>query len=818
MKKTFIKTIFRDFKKNFTRLIAIVAIMALGVGFLIGLLSSTPDLKNSMEKYYDDTNMFDIQLKSTIGFSKEDIAKLKLDIPEIEEIEGFSSLDYKTSYDNKEITTRMVTTSFLSKIGTMEVIQGRLPENDTECLVHNMGIFLDKDALGKSIKVEGKSYTIVGVCNSPYYYYKMQENTQVGNGDLDSILYVDETYTDAQITDIVITVQGAKYKNSFESEYFRFIEPIEDKIKALSNSYIEERMNSLYDIAIEEVRKTLESNPNIPSMMIDSILESQKETIIQTVKEQFSEPKWYVLDRKSNLSYITFEANANKVNNVAIVFPFFFFFIAALIALTSVTRLVHEDRSAIGTLKSLGYSNIRILNKYFIYAVFACIIGSIGGLFLGVYGLPMVIYYCYNSLFIMPTGHFGWYAWCVLLASISMSVIIFGVMIGVCLSVLRERPNALMVPKAPKAGRRILLERIGFIWKNLKFKYKSSIRNIFRFKKNLIMMIVGVGGCTALMIVGFGLRESLSSASTVQFEKIIKYDFSLEVNREVPFEFLEDSQTLYLYKEEGCVLKNKDYKVDILYTDDNIIEYMNLGVSKLPEDTVIISSQLAEVFHIRKNGYLQLEVDGEERTYKVYTNFENYIGNYVIMNQDHDTVNSMFLKLGQKDKDNYEDIVRKLYDLDDVLGVTDIVQTKELYSSLSNGMDLVIILVIFCSGLLAIIVIYNLTNININERIKEIATLKVLGYQKPEVLGYIYREIIMMSVLGILFGFGLGPLLNLFVMRQIASPGQSFSTTLGGLNFLYAFMVTFVFVGIVLLFFIPKMKKIKMVESLKSVE
>lgn len=818
MKKTFIKTIFRDFKTNFTRLIAIVAIMALGVGFLIGLLSSTPDLKDSMERYYDESNMFDIQMKSTIGFSEEDLVQLKHDVPEIKDIEAFSSLDYKTTFENKEITTRLITTTFPTKIGSVELISGRLPENEKECLVHNMGIFLDKNPIGKQITIEEKTYSIVGVCNSPYYFYKMQENTQVGNGNLDSIIYVDKAYSNTEITDIVLTVEGAKTKNSFASEYFRFLEPIEDEMKLLADSYIEKRLNSLYELAMEEARTELENNPSIPPMMVDSILESQREAIVQKVNEQFSEFRWYVLDRKSNMSYITYEANANKVNNVAVVFPFFFFFIAALIALTSVTRLVHEDRSTIGTLKSLGYSNLRILNKYFIYAIFACVIGSVGGLFLGVYGLPMVIYFCYNSLFIMPVGHFGWHAWCVLLSSLSMSVVIFGVMIGVCLSVLREKPNALLVPKAPKAGKRILLERIGLIWKKLKFKYKSSIRNIFRFKKNLIMMVVGVGGCTGLMLVGFGLRDSLSSASNVQFEKVINYDFSLEMNKEVKFNFLEDSQAIQLYKEEGSVIKNKDYKVDILYTDDEIIKYMNIGVSTLPEDSVIISSQIAKEFHLRKNSTLQIEVDGEVKDFKVFHSFENYIGNYVIVKRNDEAVNTIFLKLGEKDKANYDEIVKKLYDTEEIISVTDLLQTKELYSSLSNGMDLVILLIIFCSGLLAIIVIYNLTNININERIKEIATLKVLGYQKVEVLGYIYREIIMMSILGILFGFGLGPLLNLFVMRQISSPGQCFSTALGGLNFLYAFFVTILFVGVVLLFFIPKMKKIKMVESLKSVE
>lgn len=819
MKKTFIKTILRDFKKNLTRLIAIVAIMALGVGFLIGLLSATPDLQDSMERYYDETNTYDILLKSTIGFTDEDVVSLKEDIKEIENIEGFSSIDFKTQFEGVDVTTRRIVNSFKSNINQLTLIEGRLPSNNKECVIHNMGIFLDKHPLDEQIEVDGIYYTIVGVCNSSVYYYRMQENTQIGDGNLDAIIYVDEAYFKVPITDIVIAITGAKELHSFKKAYFDFLEPLEQRLEDLSHLYINKRLEKLYSEAKEEAReKIVEASPNLPSSMVDSLLEAQEETIKKAVDEQFSEMKWYVLDRKSNLSYVSFDANASKVNNVAVVFPFFFFFIAALIALTSVTRLVQEDRSSIGTLKSLGYSNLRILNKYFIYALFACLIGSTLGLLLGVYGLPMAIYFCYNSLFVMPQGQYSWYAWCVLLASVSMSVTVFVVMIVVCLKTLMEKPNALLVPKAPKAGRRILLERIGVIWKKLKFKYKSSIRNIFRFKRNLIMMIVGVGGCTGLMIVGLGLRDSLGSASSVQFEDVLRYDFSLDVQGEVKLDFLMDSEFTYLYKEEGKLKKNKEYSIDILYADDTITEYMNLGVKELPENSVIISSQLARNFKLKKGSTVIIEVDGREKEFKVHSVFENYINNYIITKRVEEKINAVFLKLGVLDYQNYDTIVKKVYEVENVHAVSDLRQSKELYASLSNGIDLIIVVIIFCSGLLAIIVIYNLTNININERIKEIATLKVLGYQKKEVLGYIYREIIMMSLLGILFGFGLGPLLNLFVIQKISSPGQCFSTTLGGLNFLYSFLITIVFVFVVLLLFIPKMKKIKMVESLKSVE
>lgn len=445
-------------------------------------------------------------------------------------------------------------------------------------------------------------------------------------------------------------------------------------------------------------------------------------------------------------------------------------------------------------------------------------IGSAGGLLLGVYGIPMVVYYAYNSLFQLPTGVFRWHSWCVLLSSISMGVTIFIVMLAVCLKALSEKPNALLVPKAPRAGKRILLERIGIFWKKLKFKYKSSIRNVFRFKRNLVMMVIGIGGCTGLMLVGLGLKDSLSGSSELQYEKVLTYDFSLGIKQEVHLDYLTDSTMLYLYQEEGKVKENKEYEVSILYTDSMILDYMNLNVDELPQAGVIISSDLANKFHLKKNSKIEIEVNSKRKEFIVSSVFENYIGNYIITSKSNEDINTMLVKLGPKDKESYDTIVQKIYETNEINSVVDLASSKELYMTLTNGTELVILLIIFCSGLLAIIVIYNLTNININERIKEIATLKVLGYQKIEVLGYIYREIIMMSVFGILFGFGLGPLLNIFIMQQISSPGQCFPSTISGINFLYAFLITAIFVGIVLLFFIPKMRKIKMVESLKSVE
>lgn len=816
MNKTFLKTILRDFKKNITRLIAIFAIVALGVGFLVGLLSSTPDLENSMNNYYNETNTHDILIKSTIGFSKDDIENLKKDIDLIEYIEGYNQIDYISSYNNEKINVRKIMCDFSSQINKISLISGNIPVNDDECIVQNFGIFSKENLIGEKIIVDEKEYKIVGICNSPLYYYNFQEITTIGDGSLDSIIYTNIN-DDSKITDISIRLLNSNNYNSFKNEYFDYIKPVEKKIIDLSSSYLENRFNFLYNDTLNELKNELLLQ-GYNQLEINTIIELQKEEIKQNLSLKLGQMKWYVLNRNDNLSYTTYKSNAVKVQNVSVVFPFFFFFIAALISLTSISRLVSEDRTSIGTFKSLGYSNIKILSKYIIYALFACLIGCGLGLLIGVYLLPAAIYYCYNSLFVMPKGYFSWHLWCILLSTISICLVIFIVMMYVCLKSLHEKPNALLIPKVPKAGKKILLERFKFIWKKLKFKYKSSIRNIFRFKRNLIMMIVGVGGCTSLMLIGLGLSDSLTAPAKLQFENILKYDISLLIDKEIDLDFLNDSKTISLYKEDGIVKDNDDYKVEILYSNDNICNFINLKTNILPDDGVIISSELAEKFKLKKGSHIDILVENEIKTFLVSSIFSNYIGNYIIVNNSDKINNLIYIKLGEKDQNNFNDIIQRIYLIDGTSSVTDLNSTKEMYDNLTNGTQFIVVVVVLFSGLLAIIVIYNLTNININERIKEIATLKVIGYHQKEILGYIYREIIIMSILGIIVGFIIGPVLNIFVMEKISIPGLVYKKILSPNIYLYATIITSCFVGMVLLLFIPKIKKIKMVESLKSIE
>lgn len=839
MKRTFLKTVFKDLKRNISRFVAIIAIVGLGVGLLIGLLSSTPDLQYSANEFYNETNIHDILIKSTVGFSDDDIKKLKVDLNSASYVEGYHQNDYEIVKDEQKVSVRLIAGDIENgNIDKIKLIKGKYPSNKNECVVLNRGIYSNIDCLNESVSIDGKDYKIVGICDSSVYYYKIYEPSTVGSGILDTVIYIDSTYhSDLPITDVVITTNN-KSSFRFDQEYFNSLSALKKEIEDNENNYLESRFEELKTEAFNqayplvrasyelEIRKKID--PTLPIEVINQIVEAEllnsEADIIKAANEIVLENTsdisldWYILDLKSNASYVAFKSNSKKVDDIAIVFPFFFFFIAALIALTSITRMVSEDRSNIGTLKSLGYSNKVILSKYLFYALFACAIGSILGILLGVYLLPYIIYGCYDSLFVMPKGYFNWNALAVSLSTIAMTATIFLVMIFVCLRSLKEKPNCLLVPKAPKPGKRILLERIGFIWKHLKFKHKSALRNVFRFKRNLIMMIVGVGGCTGLMLVALGLNDSLASLSKDQYDTVIKYDFKITTEQAVDLSFLSDSKSTYVYEEKGTASADSEYEIEIIYADSDINEYIGISENAFNTGDVIISRQLYEKFNLKKGSLFNVSIESESKEYKISGVFDNYIGNYIIINSPKEETNQCLIKLGRTDKENYNSIVSKIYSLPNVSQINDMSQTRKTYDSMTESTTLIVYVIILFSGALAVIVIYNLTNININERIKEIATLKVLGYQPAEVLGYVYREITFMSILGILFGFVLGVVLNIFVMNKLSSPGQYFSASINPLYFLYAALITIAFVLLVFVFFIDKFKKIKMVESLKCVD
>ncbi len=554
--------------------------------------------------------------------------------------------------------------------------------------------------------------------------------------------------------------------------------------------------------------------------------------------------EWYVLDHNSNVSYVSFSRNVEKVAAVTNVFPFFFLLVAALVTLTTMTRMIQEERAQIGTLKALGYTKGAIIAKYLIYCSLAGILGSIAGSLAGFQLLPAVIWNAYASMYHLPD----------LLTSLSWNFILISTLlvlastiiatVSVCYYTLREKPASLMLPRAPKAGKRIFLEKITPLWKRLSFSYKSTARNIVRYKKHLFMTIIGIAGCAALMLAAFGLKDSMNDIVSTQFNDIFQYDLSIEVLEKDAFDtvlqnFLSDETQVENYirisSEEGRIIAGASDTVTVIVPEDmaQLGTFIHL-VKRESRETmdpsicqVAMSEKLAEVMHLTPGDTFSLEnADGKEAVFTLDFVTENYVGAYVYVSRDAYTAafgetpsyDRILVKTYAEKKEEKERVLSNILNSTSVSKAEFISETKKSYDNLMHSMVFVIMVIIVAAGSLAMIVLYNLINVNIEERRRELATLKVLGYHTKEIAAYIFREIAILCILGTAVGLVLGVFLHSYIVQAVEDINIMFGRNISWLSFLYSGGATLFFSAIVDLFMIKKLKKIKITESLKAID
>lgn len=817
MRKGYTKTFFRDIRKSFGRFVAIIGIVALGVGFLTGLLATTPNMQSSVDKYYDDYNAADIFMKSSRGFHDKDIEEIT-NIEGVDAAMGFYSADIVTNIGGATPVVRVFglplekndEASFINKL---ELLSGNMPQNENECVTERGGDYLMEVPLGTIIDIAGKDYTVVGTVANTWYFSNEREMTEKGSGKLGAIIYT-SSFEMPVLTDVYVTVSGAKKLNAYTDRYEKEVNEVATKIKTEGARLNEEWYNQI-----------IESDPGL--------------------SEVIKMPSWYVLDRQSVASFKSFGMNSDKVASVATIFPAFFFLVAALVTLTTMTRMVEEERTQIGTYKALGYSNTSIRGKYIAYCLIATLIGCIVGVLVGFQLIPSIIWNAFQYMFHLPSMLVQFNYFHAGIASLAAILSTMFATIWACNNTLREKPAQLLQPKAPKPGKRIFLERIGFIWNHLKFKYKSTFRNIFRYKKHLLMTVIGIGGCTALILTGFGMSDSFNGITSLQYEKIYNYDLSITVkdmNAENPTlnEFLNSesvSDKTSVYQSMGYAKNensDKNKEVITLYSPENSEEFSGFVSiakrgkkgSEFNDDSCVITEKIASHFSLKEGDSVLFEdISGKQTSYKITGITENYVNSYLYVgknvytaaNEGRISPNFLLVKSTIKE-DSFDAVTEKLLNSGDVSGVEFNAVAKSSFDKLLSAIDLVVLVLIIAAGGLAVIVLYNLTNININERKKELATLKVLGYRNGEVAGYIYREIAILTVIGILVGLGLGVLLHWFVIVQAESVGLMFARTISPLSFLFSALITLAFSIVVDLLMLIKVKKINMVDSMKAPE
>ncbi len=862
--KKFSKNIAKEFKHSFGRFVAIMAIVALGVGFMIGVMQATPDMMGSMETYLRDNKAYDIDVKGTYGLTEADIDSIRQAQSEdgalAEAVMPVVSTDAVANIAGKEAAARIVGMDFTlpeeDKLNTLTLIEGEFPDAPGEVVVERHNNYFEKLSVGDKITIPAnaqsqygdvyaiREFTVVGIVSSPDYFFRDgREVTTVGTGVISAVVYGqaydseegagDGIYDlsrgelfsalsllgeEIRYTDCLVLVAGTQDHEMFKPEYSTFLLQAADL---------------LADVGAEA---SASLNEKIEQM--NAALEGMG---MQTIPAAAS---WMVLERtSSNVSYVSFDLNVEKVENIAGVFPVFFIVVAALVALTSMTRMVEEDRMQIGTFKALGYPNARIMSKYLLYCCLASLIGCVAGMLIGFSLLPSIFWRAYATMYYLPKLRLlfsPWFALAVFAIAIAGTAV---VTYFAGRASLREKPAVLMQPKAPKPGKRILLERAGFFWNRLKFKWKATIRNIFRYKKNMVLTIISVMGCTALILTGFGLNDSVGAVENIQYAELVRYDAVIGFDESKQAgeenyldEFVGGAEHAALYGENGQIVMGDMRESIRLYViaEEDVQSFSSLVELRTRKNSAIIDTQtqgiilpenIAVVYDLSVGDTLvYISAAGGRHEVKIGAVFENYTGSTAYMSEDFfrtleesaSLADNTYLVRSQTQDENAA--AERLLKDGRVTSVEFVSSSLETFQSLSSTMGLVIAVLVVSAGALAAIVLYNLTNINIDERKKEIATLRVLGYKRYEVAGYIYRESAILTVAGALLGLLLGFLLHLFIVDRVDSVMMMFGRTIGFLSYLWSFLLTLAFAAIVYAFMLIKLNKINMAESLKSNE
>lgn len=830
-----LKNLLREIKRTFTKFLSIFAICALGVAFFAGIRATSPDMKEAGDRLYNTYNLSDISVISTSGLTADNIRDL-------ESIEGIQAVRASLFVDamargtgEKEKNLRLysmpiklkseyaplidlipdygIDTSPEYEMNGVEIVSGRMPLNDTE-------IALDNTLEGSLVKQLGDEITlttsggtvtlrVVGFIRSPMYISMFERGTSsIGNGTSDGFAYASGN---------AISSLGTKLP-----------------VMSLLNTYY-----TRADIVISG-----KEGPSAYSDEYEALVNEVTDRIENYASTQSG--TWYIQDRSGNPGYSDYSENTDRIAAVGDVFPLIFFIVAALVCLTTMTRMVEEQRIEMGTMKALGYGGWQIAMKYAVYAMSACISGGVVGAIIGFKLFPYVIMKGYSIMYYLGKLETPYRADIAFMAIAAMAVCTAAATFSACYASLKEVPATLMRPKAPKAGRRVLLEKMPFIWKKLSFTSKVTVRNLFRYKKRFFMSVIGIAGSGALLVTAFGLNDSIFGIIEKQFGDIWQMDVQAYVYEAMP---LADMQELL-----GKNPANDDFD-SVMFCLDSQMECKNGGRSQsgvhllgvesagsmagrinlhnggapvtLDDSGVVVTAKLAETLSIKIGDGINMRTGGEDHLMRVIGVADNYVYHYVYITAAY--YETVFGKAMQ-----YNGFMGNLKDglTDETMDAmsTQLLSDSRMYTVRTIGsiydsvwdslsiLNYVVLVLILGSGMLTFVVMLNLTNINIGERMRELATLRVLGFYDKEMYAYIFRENNALSVIGAFVGLVFGKIMHLFVIRTCEVDMVMFVRSAKPLSYVYAFALTIVFSLIVNLLMRPKVRAIDMVESLKSAE
>lgn len=888
-------------KGSLNRFLAISSIVALGAGFLGGLQATAPDMKANADTYMDKYNWFDIDVVNELSFTNAQIEKIQK-VPSIKNIlPAYVTDEVFINSQMKRHTVRVF--GFLPqnyddlKLNNFELIEGYYPQEEDECLVQVSSVYSSSvPKVGDKLSVPDnggevfkyKTVKVAGVVKSPMYFSAELEPSLKGSGFLEMAFYVKPEFFEIEASNhVYATVNGASNLDTWSDSYRQLIDSVKDQIDAELGEEVNSQIDTILSLA-EQLPQMSEKAALADSMLhsaakydlkkhlqVSNILSGSKEgnlfaqalneeknLIAEASREQIAysfdkdninklldKAKNYrssiysVKDRNENAGYSGYKGNIEKISALSRVFPVFFFFIALLVSLTTMTRLIEEKRTELGTLKSLGFSSFQILGQYIFYAFVSSLIGCIVGLLIGFKIFPAAVTFSYSMLYSVPVGNYP-FRWNI---AIPVSAIAIGVILiataFACVSETLAKPAVLISPKAPKAGKRILLERISFIWKKMSFSWKVTARNMFLYKRRLWMTIIGISGCSALLVAGFGLRDSLQDIITIQFNQLDTYNLTVLLDGEsactedkIIKGLLEDKKIVTDYLQvasESAVIEKNGKSIAITYyvpkDIDRVDGFVNLRTRKkhhkidLNCDGIVINEKQGELLGVKAGDTIKvISNDGISKEVVVSNLAENYL--YANIYSSETMYQNLFGKAPDfntvichlSEEANSNDTVSRFMESSSVTYAMWIDNLLKNAHQTISSINIIVFVIIFTSGILSFIVLYNLSNINICERTREIATLLVLGYTESEARKYIFREINVLSLIGIIIGLFFGGPLHALVVHATEVNIVMWGRTVHLLSYVFAIVMSVVFTIFVNIIMRKSIMKINMVESLKT--
>ena len=864
------KDIIREISKTKSKFVSIMIIMFLGVFVFIGLKETTPAMVNTYNKTLEQHNIYDLRVTNDFGINDGDIDEIRK-LENIDKLETYNKKNYKL-----ENSTNSIDIETLSKeLATPKLIKGKLPTTNNEIAVvdslektYKIGDTINLvDDKSEEKKLKNYSYKVVGYVhgadhievsnnnptNNSYFGYINKENFQFNNATGVNIKlkgisykYSDKKYIEEvnksrdQLIDILKERKLVDEKN-YKSNTSQKIKESEKRLASIEKELASnlERLELLKNVDAERYTEQSSKLNEAKKQLQDN---KKQLEVSKRAFEETNYPRFNVENIRGLVHYAQFIDSAGSLSFLANVFSIFLFSVSILVSLTTLTRMVDENRTSIGTLKALGYSNKEIFKKYYIYGGVSTVIGTILGIIAGYLVIVPIIYNSYSRFFTLKEPYIVYNLHIIALAFlISILCILLAVFIPLRKN-LKERSAYLLRPKAPSSGSRIFLENVSFIWKRLSFLRKVTFRNIFRYKVRMFMTIFGVMGCLTLMFIGFAIRFGVIDISNEQFKIINKIDVLATYN---PYAEKEDIDKISkeigsnsnvenftkVNVQKATVEKNNEVldTAQLVTLDrNNYKDYITLMDNRsnieLPKDSIVINEKLAYLYNLSVGDNFKVIINEKEYTLKIGAINKNYFGNILYIDREYFSKvfdktysdNSFIIKMNNSDE--VEKMASKLQDNPYVANVSDNSKIQENLDNFISGLDIIVVVMVLCSLALALVVLYNLINVNVSERQRELSTIKVLGFYPREVTIYVFREIFYLSIIGIVLGNYIAYRLYLKIILELASRTMMFSSRVPIAVYALSTGVTLVIIIFVMAIMHRRLKKVNMVESLKAIE